>query len=288
MRSDFAAWLAADADHRRDWEEIIRADRALGALGPQLQERWPPIGLRPRPGRRRLLRWSGAAAAALLAAAWLPDAWRDRNADHVTGAAELRSITLADGSRARLGPDTAIAVEFSRAARQVRLIRGRAFLEVAPDAAHPFRVVAGPATAAVLGTAFEVRRAPEAATVSVAHGTVRVAATSGDAVRMARSGDWVRVTAAGGITAGRIAPEEIALWRDGLLVARDHPVAAVVDELRPYFSGRIIVRGAALAGRPLTGVYRLADPEGTLRAIAQTQGATLHRLTPWLLVLSGD
>jgi transmembrane sensor len=71
-------------------------------------------------------------------------------------------------------------------------------------------------------------------------------------------------------------------------VARDEPVAEVVDELRAYFRGAILVTDDALAAQRVTGLYDLGDPAQTLRAIALTHGATVTQISPWLLVLSKD
>ena len=61
----------------------------------------------------------------------------------------------------------------------------------------------------------------------------------------------------------------------------------VVDRLRPYFRGTIILAPSAPAGRSVTGVYNLADPVAALRGIARAQGATVSRITPWILLVSG-
>jgi hypothetical protein len=43
-------------------------------------------------------------------------------------------------------------------------------------------------------------------------------------------------------------------------VAQDEAMGDVIDQLRRNFPGRIVLTDETLAGRPITGVYNLADP----------------------------
>jgi transmembrane sensor len=71
------------------------------------------------------------------------------------------------------------------------------------------------------------------------------------------------------------------------LVAIDRPVADVVEELRAYYRGRIVLMDTALAAKRVTGVYDLRNPAAGLRALAAAHGAKVTELTDWILVLSG-
>ena len=90
----------------------------------------------------------------------------------------------------------------------------------------------------------------------------------------------------GSATTGKTAPSLIAAWRKGKLVAQNQPLAELVSVLDRYFDGWIIVADPGLAEQPLTGIYRLSDPKAALRAMAETQGATVREISPWVLVLS--
>ena len=83
-------------------------------------------------------------------------------------------------------------------------------------------------------------------------------------------------------------PDQVAAWRRGRLIANDRPVSEVVDELRPYFSGLIVLTDGAFGRRRVTGVYDLHDPVAALRALAQAhRGVSVRRISPWLMVVSG-
>lgn len=300
LHADFERWLAADPAHARDWEEIAHTHAVMGLATPRHRATWAeregtlkeaaPVATGGNvvsfPERRRALALMAAAMAACLAVILLPDAALRLNADHISSRGQVTTLTLADGSRAQLAPESAVAVDFTDGRRIVTLLAGQAFFEVTPDPAHPFRVLAGGVEAKVLGTAFEVRDARDIIGVAVREGKVSVTDAAEAAVLTA--GGWVRIGPEGKRAQGRMNPQEVAAWRDGRLIARDMPVAEAVAELRPYYKGVVILRGDGLARQPLTGVYSLTDTDAAFAAIAEAQGARLYRLSPWITIISGS
>lgn len=292
LRAAFRAWLDACPDHARDWEEMERTYRLMGLTVPEFRAAWAaPPSPAPQPvGRLRRRAVAGmtalAAGLALVVASGLP---LRLSADAVTATAETQVLRLDDGSTVQLAPESAVAVALSPGDRRVHLLRGEAFFDVAPDPGRPFVVTAGAVETTVLGTAFDVKRQGDGAWVGVQRGRVRVSDTLGTppVSETLEAGDWVSLGAARTPARGQQPPTQMAAWTQGDLIARDTPTAAVIDALRPYFSGAIILRGGALARQPLTGVYRLSDPVEAVRAIAETQGASVRRLSPWLLVVEG-
>lgn len=311
LAAAFARWHAADPRHADDWAALARTYQVMGMAMPVHEAAWRDAGgtgPRPLPSvhtplnrpsadhpsanrpRRRAAALVAMAMAAGVAVAILPAQIARWTADHATGHAETTQVTLSDGSRIRLAPDSAIRVDLTGTERRVTLIAGRAFFEVTPDPARPFQVAAGDVSATVLGTAFEVRRGDDEARIAVREGRVRVARHGGtspaDAVLQA--GDWAILGDTGDPRLGHRAARDIAVWTEGQVIARDRPVAEVVDELRPYLAGLVLVRGDDLARQPLTGVYNLTDPLAALRAIASTQHAHIRQITPWIVVMSAD
>jgi ferric-dicitrate binding protein FerR (iron transport regulator) len=102
-------------------------------------------------------------------------------ADYVTGRGQKTIVDLADGTRVTLDADSAVDVTFSDTRRDVRLLKGRAFFDVAHDPAHPFAVQADNRVVTALGTQFDVRLTPGALRVVLAQGSVSVAAVAGSA-----------------------------------------------------------------------------------------------------------
>ncbi len=282
LRARFQAWLAASPAHPLEWEEVKRTWGAIGRTDPVFADKWRDVAPR-RPVWR--LSWSLGLAASLAAFCFLalavPDLALKLQADQQTGPAERRSVRLEDGSVVRLGPRSAIDIDFQGQQRRIRLLKGEAFFEVAHDAARPFTVQANGLEATDIGTAFDVRTGPAGARVAVREGVVDVRS------RQLTAGDWVSLSAGGRMQQGHGPPEEIAPWIQGRLVAKNRTVAEIVEEIRPYFDGLILLRGDTLAQTPLTGVYTLDDPAAALLAVAQSEGAKLYRISPWVIVLSG-
>jgi transmembrane sensor len=310
LRARFEAWRTASALNAEIWARTSRAYDLVGQGTPRHAERWQPfarmrgqrpplpggrprIGMPPRPPAARfpLTRLSAGIAAALVLIGvmigFAPQMLLRLEADHVTGTAEIRVIALADGTEMRLGPESAIGVSFSNDERRIHLLKGSAFFDVARDAERPFRVAAGDAVATVLGTAFDVRLGKDAAEIGVQRGLVRVddGGVSPPVSENLKAGDWLRVNRRVGATRGSVRPDEIADWVRGELVARDRPIREIVDELRRYHRGAIVVADASFAERRVSGIYDLRDPVATLRGLASAHNAAVHGI-PWLLVIA--
>ncbi|MPY73754.1 MAG: DUF4880 domain-containing protein [Alphaproteobacteria bacterium] len=322
LRRQFMGWLA-DPANAAAWEETQRMSRAVAGAKPAHAERWAPFLRQIRKGagtrapratghlrstpadgvydapcaaqpthrtnRRRVLRLGGlAVAASILAAVVGPELALRLEADYTTETAENRTVRLADDSVVTLAPGSAIDVAYASGERRVRLLAGEAYFEVTPNAERPFRVSADDVQVTVLGTAFNVARSDDGADVSVAYGSVRVDYGSGAqpvAERLA-AGEFVRVSRSGRIVRGEQPSPQVAAWRESQLIAQDEPLGEVVDRLRRYYSGAIVVTDKMLADQPVTGVYDLGNPVGALRGIARSQHAVVREITPWLLVVS--
>lgn len=314
LRLRHAAWLAQDAAHVTDWQEICKTYELLGLTIPQSRDKWEDFAVNrkaasmdmaaeqvpvisdgkiipfTRPGRVRhpiATILMGAVAASLL---WLaaPTALLYMQADHVTGTATPQSITLADGSIVQLAPESAIAVDDMVGERRVRLLKGEAFFDVRHDPKRPFRVRTRNAETTVLGTAFNVTMNDKGTAVAVKRGRVRVNSLSPHPSfsRTLSPGQWVQAQGQGRAIDGRSPPDLVAGWTQGHIIARDMSVADFVEAMRPWFKGLIILRGQKLAHQPLTGLYRLDQPVEALQAVADTQGATMRHITPWIIVIS--
>lgn len=290
-------WLAADPAHARAWERANRAWQIIGEVQPSSgrtdagTRAMPPArkGKPPRQYPRIGVGLVALALAACLTLVFLPSLLVRLHADHATAAAETRRIALEDGSRVHLAPQSAVTIAYTEAARSVRLISGRAFFEVAPDAQRPFTVSAGGLEATALGTAFDVAVSDRTVSVSVATGAVGVWQDGGARTEMARLGPGDRLQLdrlSGSATRTRVAPEEVADWRDGQLFVAAATVAELVEALAPYYAGWILITDESLARAQVTGLYDLHDPERALRAIVQPAGGQVRRVTPLLYVLS--
>lgn len=293
LRRRFDAWLAVSPLHAECWRLTERASDLAAQALPAFAHEWPerrreedivPIAGR-RPVRRRwLIPAASLALAAAIALVAGPAVVLRLQADHMSATAEVRSLSLEDGSEVTLAPGSAIAVAFRPGERRVDLLKGEAFFTVTPDVARPFRVAAGTVEASVLGTAFDVRLDDGVVLVAVEEGTVRVASRVG--AEILNAGQSLRVDGRG--MRASESPELASAWRRGRLYVQSRPLGEAVDTLRRYFSGTIVIADFGLTDRPITGVFDLADPVTALRGMAEAHGAKVRRITPWLLIVSGS
>jgi transmembrane sensor len=291
-RRRFADWLAADPAHGRAWAETEQLWARMDAVVPVLRQRetWNE---RHKQSARLLSRrnWLRQAAAAALVVGGLAGyaASTDYFADHRTGIGERRSLSLADGSTVDLDAESALSVAFSAGQRRVTLHRGRAFFEVARDAARPFVVAANGGEVRALGTAFDVKIAP-AGVVHVAVSEHAVAVSIGSESVQLGEGDALEYGIAGSRrpVIGPVSRIDIASrlgWRQNRLFFQEAPLREVVADLERYRPGSIFIADDDLAELPVTGFFHSSQTDAALQTIEATLPVRLTRLTDRLVVI---
>lgn len=307
LRAQFSEWLAASATNAEAWAETRRITHVIETKPPVYAEQWRHSepgnvislasasgrkDLSTKPARHLLRNLSAAAAAACLALVAAPEVLLHMRADALAGTGETHSLQLADGSTVMLAPESAVAVNVSKGGhREINLLRGRAYFEVAPDPAHPFTVAAAETTTTVLGTGFEVRdEGSQHVAVEVRHGRVRVTCDglSGKSEQLG-VGDALNLACDHGQADRRtVAPSRIAAWTENRIIASDRPVREVIDALRPWYGGVIMTFGEGFEERRVTGVYDTRQPEHVLQALAKSHDMRMRNVTPWVTVITAD
>ncbi|MFD1704601.1 FecR family protein [Methylopila henanensis] len=284
--ADFMRWLEANPDGRRVYElaERLMADAPM-AIGsdPALRE----FGTDPRPRIKPIV----AAALALFLSGSLfvmLDGPMRLRADAIAGTGTTPTLTLSDGTIVQLNASSAIAEDYDSGRRIVRLLRGQAFFDVAPDPARPFTVEAGQVRVTALGTAFDVRLGATETDVTVTHNAVQVELQDGAAgpARIGQNQQAV-IDRETRTVRSRATDGDLALaWRRGRLVVDDAPLAYVIEEMGRHFSGRIVLSGGGLAQRRVSGTIAIADTDATLEFLKQSLGIGVTRLGPLIIIHS--
>lgn len=238
---------------------------------------------RPRIGKRAA---AGAAVACLALALAGPDIALRLQADHMTETGAIRSVTLADGSAAVLDSGSAISVDYRNGERQVTLLRGRAWFNVAHGDARPFRVVAAGGVTEDIGTAFEVaHRDAHAVEVAVSEGAVRVAPASGQSSLQLGAGERVHYADSAARRIAALRPDRIAAWRNGELLIDKRPLAEAIAEVKRYRNGMVIVLADLRHAKPVSAVFRTDRPDGALAALAAGANLRLTHLPAGTIVI---
>lgn len=158
-------WLDQSDAHYRAFRQHAQAWLDAGRLLEQPSVRpnpsigWPSAFRRLV--RRGRWRWSAVAASVvLILAAGLLYPLREstpvEESVAQTAIGESFRLAFSDGSVVQLNTDTEIESHYSAHTRVVKMIKGEAHFEVAPEADRPFRVYAGLNVIEALGTAFRV------------------------------------------------------------------------------------------------------------------------------------
>lgn len=280
---EFDHWLHASPEHLSAWAQVNRAWAAIEQ--PSTTTHWPqPAPVVPlKPVRRN---WAMLVAACVcvvaLGAAWLsnPD-WR---ADYHTGTGEIRVVKLDDGSQLTLAAQSAVDVDYRGNTRLITLLSGEVLFDVVHDASRPFQVDADKVVVRVLGTSFDVARSDAGVSVEVREGAVGVNANGTPYRLSAGQRLWLDADPAQ-VRQSSIAPDEIATWVTGQQFFDNATVLEVVEQLRKYQSGWIVINNKALEQKRVTGLYDLRDTQRALNALASPIGARVEHYSPLLSVL---
>jgi transmembrane sensor len=295
LRAAVDAWCRANPAHAHAWARAQETWNAVGDVAPAHVAEWPtkkppvqPIAnASPAHTRARLI-LPAAAIAACLVLFLFPGLMAGLRADYATSTAQRREISLQDGSRVSLAPQTALDVRLEPDRRLAALLDGEAFFEVAADPKRPFVVNAAGVEVAVVGTAFDVRVSRKQVVVAVRNGIVdvREAGSQTASVRLTAGNRAVVDRMTRKLEQDTIAPVDVASWRDGRLFVDGATVDEVVDELGRYHSVWIVVADSRMAKQHVTGLFDLNDIDRALAALVQPFGGRVRKVTPLLQVLS--
>lgn len=247
----FRAWLAADPRHAEEYRAIAAIWDASAHLEPQALPVVQPL-------RRRSLAPMLARAAAVFAVAaaigWAAGLVPGRAAVHLA-AAEVRAVTLPDGSHVDLNTGTALVYGGFRDRRAVYLPAGEAFFAVAPDAAAPFTVHTPDGAVTVTGTRFNVWSDAGRLVVTLDEGEVLVAVPGGSSVRLTPGRQAVVEP---GATAAVVADADAAVasaWREGKLILDDLSLAEAVPLFNRYLDTPLRIDDPRVAALRIGGLY---------------------------------
>lgn len=197
-----------------------------------------------------------------------------------TGVGAIDSLILPDGTRAMLGPLSAITVlkGYGTERREVE-VRGDVFFEVAHDASSPFITRAMSVAITDIGTAFTIRTdSSTGVSVTVREGAVSLKRTdtTGASDVVVRAGQHA-LFALDGQTTTRPATEQDMAWMQHRLVFREAPMAEVSESFRRWYGIHLRLADASIARRHLTATFSGESADSALEIVRLTLGAKIER-----------
>lgn len=276
----FAAWHAADPEHRRAWQRLQQLQGTLASV-PAATAR-QVLGELPDRRRRDLLKTLGlllAAGGSAYLAGDLP--WRETFADQRTAKGERRHLRLADGSQLDLNSDSAVDIRFDASQRRICLLAGEILCQAVQEA-RPLVVETAAGDIRTRGARFAVRELDGGSRVDLYQGQLDILPRHAAAVRL-QAGQrlWFN---AGGIGELQAADGNASAWSEGRLIAERQPLGQFLAELGRHRPGLLRCAEDA-AGLLLTGVFPLADTGRVLAALERSLPVRVsYRTRYWVTV----
>lgn len=271
-REGFEQWLGAHASHKDAFDRVsamwdnpgLRV-AAEGAHGVRVRHTSAT-----RSYRRPLTAVAASVVAVLLIAAQF-DLFTRARADYYTDVGEQTTVRLPDQSIVTLNTQTAIEVAYEPAARTIRLLKGQALFKVTSDPSRPFVVEHRGIRTRAVGTEFIVRELPRGAQVTVAEGKVGVSKPGAIWPEIAlEAGREARIDRQTGGDPYDVDVAMATAWLHGRLVVTSARLGDVLNEVRRYHPGTIIVWNRELERTRITGTYNLNDPAKLLVTLSKT------------------
>ena len=265
-------WIERDPRHAVAYAQAEVAWDAGERLKGQDFSAPHPVVAAPAPhGLTRRTVIAGASVAAAAAAIVPLGVWLTRATRYSTAIGEARDVALTDGSRVHLNTDTQIQVALSADRRQLSLVRGEAYFDVAHDPTRPFDVAVPGGVVRAIGTAFNIRLRGAVVELTVTHGIVGVRTAEGVMRRVPMGQSAViqpRTVAVGRMDESAIAKR--VAWRERMILLNGETVGEAVAEFNRYRAAPILIGDQRIAGLRIGGRFRTDESSDFLRALEQT------------------
>jgi len=252
--------------------------------------------------------WIGAAACLLLAVliSQMPVMFSDDElanqiaADSIatefyeTAIGERSTVSLPDGSQVVLNTNSKMQVSFSEYVREIRLVEGQGYFDVAKDVNRPFIVKVGDKRVVALGTAFDIRYDREDRfEVTLIEGSVDVSVdadttSSGPAKETSLpEKEKIRLQPGERLVAVRdisldvqnVNTTEITSWRSGKVVFRDKLLSEVISEMNRYSLQRLVLDDdPRLIKMRVSGAFTIGQVSSFVSALETMHGLEARRI----------
>lgn len=284
-------WCARSPAHEKAFADAVRLHAALLSIYPAAAaERPAPAVVRGRRlttsaawSRRAFIGGGLAASGAYLMVRPPGQLWpslTELTADLRTRTGEQRQVAVNRDVALDMNTQTSVSLRGGG----VELISGELAATLKPGAASPFTIAAGRGRVVAKDAWLNLRRDGDTVCVACLGGTAGVQHTNGAAQLSA--GQQV-IYGRDRIGAPEAADTEVVTaWRSGLLIFHHTPLRRALDEINRYRSGRLVLANAALAERPVLGVFEIRQIDLVVDQLQQLSGARLTRLPGQIVIFS--
>ncbi|WIO74578.1 FecR family protein [Porticoccaceae bacterium LTM1] len=307
LHREFEHWLSRDSRHRSVFSElgdvwgemdILALFQPLLTTTSELDSTSIPAQTRPSRANRTWLSFAAAALVVMAIGLLYPTSWQQQAEPlvYTTSIGEQRTVELDDGSTIQLNTNSVVEVAYSNDIRQLRLLRGEAYFDVAHNKNRPFVVQAGSGNVEAVGTAFAIQLEQSSVEVAVTEGRVKVtplAAQPSPTPPMEKPLAYADagqiVTYNKGIesiqTASNDQLERFLSWRTGQLRFQGETLEEAISEFSRYTDIRIILSEPAVRELRVGGVFKTGDINEFLNVLEEGFQVEVKRHSPKLVYL---
>lgn len=301
-RLDMLTWQQQSPQHQQALEHMaaLWGDLDLLSQSTRLREQHAvepnnSIQTLPRSGAHKQARYWPIAAAALLLVTLSLGVFKQFYPAEINAEPQLyktqvgiqKTVALPDGSSMQLNTNTQVEVRYTATSRDIRLLQGEAFFDVASNKERPFRVYAGTGLVRAVGTAFSVFLREQNVEVAVTEGSVEVSSLLPPA-ETPTTVETPKPTPLATVTAGKLIhfSEQIesvtevnhALsWRQGILEFSGDPLTEVIADVSRYTDINIIINDSELSDLRIGGYFRVGEVDALLQALEHSFGVRVER-----------
>lgn len=195
-------------------------------------------------------------------------------------------VQLPDGSKVILNSGTVLQYDVEPGKyREVKLVKGEAFFDVAKDPTCPFHVSVQDMSIEVLGTTFNVRASDSNVETSLFTGSVKLSIDHSEftyqlspgekSVYHSKNKNFVLAANDHLLDAG---------WKDGYLAFKSSPLRAVLRQIENWYGVRIRLLDESLGSDLLTGSFRNETLESVLRSLSMQYDFKYENLKNEILI----
>lgn len=271
-RSQLHQWLAADPRHG----ELLDLHAKLWHAAEKA--RAPARPARAAAANTSYWVHGGRAAGVALACAAALAVWygpfgagQDKANVLQTAAGQHQRYAASDGSHIELNTRSKAIVNYAPRQRQVELVSGEGFFEVAKDKNRPFTVVAGSTTVQAIGTRFSVhRRANGQVDVVVSEGVVQVTQRDGKAKQARLEAGQALAARPDRLELEKLTPVKVAqrlAWQQGRVTFDETPLSSALEEVSRYAVKPITLGDARAASVKVSGSFSTTNIDAFLRTL---------------------
>lgn len=263
----FEHWQKSHPQHAQAWDRLTQIQHTFGQLQHKDLAKQVLTKI-DQASRRKTLKTLGTLGL-LLPSAWLGIhslpmlRWR---AEYQTAVGEQKHLQLQDGTRLVLNTDSAVDVHY-QAQRQITLHQGEVWLETGHQDKRILVVTTPHGQLVPLGTRFNVNVQARQTTLAVAEGAVRIQLANGQS-SVVQAGQQ-RTFSHDILGRASVASESVGYWQQGMLLAQEMPLEALLQELARYRHG-VIRCHPDLKQMAVSGAFPLRDTDAALDLLQKT------------------